>query len=238
MRKVSTLIGLTLFLVLAPAARAEESTPAEDKPAPAEDKAITPPPAPAAAEAAPATGQVAAVPAPTEAAVGPRKLQLGLSFLSMAIGRYTYAPTGESQTEDASFAYGFGLTGSYEVLPGLLVGLAPQITFDVKPKTVSDGAKQVDLLARVAYAYRLPEGLSVYAEVLPGYSMILLKSGAAPKGWVLAFGAGCAMDLSERIFASLGVGYQLGFQHQKVGDTNPEHRTRFLRVALGGGVRF
>ena len=231
MRKLSTFVGLTLF-ALATTARAEEATPVQNK-------APTTAPAPVASMPAPAGGDIAAAPAPNQAAAGPRKLQLGMSFLPMALGKYTYSKTGTPETEDATFAYGLGLSGVYEVLPGLLVGLAPQVTFNVRPKSVEDGAKQVDLMARVAYAYQLPDGLSVYAEVLPGYSLILLKSGAAaPNGLALAFGAGCAMDMTDRIFASLGVGYQLGFQRQAVDAIKVEHRTRYLRVALGGGVRF
>lgn len=236
MRKVSTLVGMTLLLVLAPAARAEDATPVQDKAATPAPASV---PAPAAATAVPAASDVAAAPSPTPATAGPRKFQLGVSFLPMALGKYTYVKTDEPVTQNAYFAYGLGLSGVYEVLPGLLVGLAPQVTFNVRPKeTGATGAKQVDLMARVAYAYQLPAGLSVYAEVLPGYSMILLQKGSAPSGLVLAFGAGCAMDLTDRFFASLGVGYQLGFHNQKVGVIQNENRTRYLRVALGGGVRF
>ena len=250
MRKLSTLVGLTL-LALAGTARAGEAAPAADKAAPAEEKAA---PAadkaaptedkaeataskPEAAEAAPAEGNVAATPVPPQPA-GPRKLEVGLSFLPMAIGKYTYELTGEPEAVDASFAYGVGLSGTYEVLPGLLVGLAPQLTFNVRPKTEEKAAKQLDLLVRVAYVYRLPAGMSIYAEVLPGYSMILLQKGAAPKGMVVAFGAGTTMDLTDRYFASLGVGYQLGFHNQSLGASTAQNRTRYVRVALGGGMRF
>jgi hypothetical protein len=259
MRKLSTFVGLTL-LALAGTARAEEASPAADKAAPAADKAApaaadkaapaadkaaahaadkaaAPTPAPEPAKAGPAEANVAAAPAAAQPAAGPRKLQVGLSFLPMSMGKYTYVKTTDPVSEEAHFAYGLGLSGVYEVLPGLLVGLAPQLTLNVRPKSAADGAKELDVMARVAYAYRLPDGISVFAEVLPGYSMILLKKGAAPKGMVLAFGAGCAMDLSDRTFASIGVGYQIGFQNQS-GSVTVENRTRYLRVALGGGVRF
>jgi hypothetical protein len=245
MRTATTLVGLTLF-ALAGTARAQDAAPAADKAAPPAAKeaaAVEPPPAPApppvgAAQAAPAETNVAATPAPAPAAAGPRKLQLGVSFLPMAMGKYTYVKTTDPVSEEAYFAYGLGLSGVYEVLPGLLVGLAPQLTLNVRPKSAADGAKELDVMARVAYAYRLPDGIRVFAEVLPGYSMILLKRGASPKGFVLGFGAGCAMDLSDRIFASIAVGYQLGFQSQSIGPVTVENRTRYLRVALGGGVRF
>jgi hypothetical protein len=224
-----------------PAAGAEKSALAADKAAdktPEGEKAAASAPAPEAAKAAPAVEVVAAAPEATTESVGARKLQLGLSFLPMSMGKYTYVKTTDPVSEDAYFAYGVGLSAVYEVLPGLLVGLAPQYTLNVRPRSAADGAKQLDVMARVAYAYRLPDGISVFAEVLPGYSMILLKRGAAPKGLVLALGAGCTMDLSARTFASIGVGYQLGFQNQAVGPITVENRTRYLRVALGGGVRF
>jgi hypothetical protein len=187
MRTATTLVGLTLF-ALAGTARAQEAAPAADKAAaPEADKAaaMEPPPAPApapveAANAAPAEGNVAAKPVPAKAEAEQRKLQLGLNFLPMALGKYTYEKAAVPETEDASFAYGVGLSVVYEVLPGLLVGLAPQLTFNVRPKLEANPARQLDLLARIAYAYRLPAGLSIYAEVLPGYSMIMLKQGSAP----------------------------------------------------------
>jgi hypothetical protein len=223
-----------------PAAGAEKAVPAADKATdktPEGEKAAASASASEAAKAAPAE-EVAAAPAPATEAVGPRKLQLGLSFLPMSMGKYTYVKTTDPVSEDAYFAYGVSLSAVYEVLPGLLVGLAPQYTLNVRPRSAADGAKQLDVMARVAYAYRLPDGITVFAEALPGYSMIVLKRGAAPKGLVLAVGAGCTMDLSDRAFASVGVGYQVGFQNQAVGPVTVENRTRYLRVALGGGVRF
>jgi hypothetical protein len=232
MRKASTLASLTLLLALAPAVRAQEATSMEDH--------VTPPaPAAEAKVAAPAASEVVAAPVPTQTAASPSKLQFGASFLSMALGKYTYERSpGNPLTENAHFAYGLSLSGAYEVLPGLLVGLSPQVTFNVRPKTVADKGKQVDVLVRVAYAYRLPDGISVYAEALPGYSLILLKAGASPNGFALALGAGCTMDLTDRYFASLGASYQFGFQRQTVDAIKAEHYTRYLRVALGGGVRF
>jgi hypothetical protein len=239
-------------LALASTARAEEAAPAADKAAPSadkaapadkatSDKAASPDkkaaPTPAPDKAAPPPVEVAAATATEAPAARPRKLQLGLSFLPMSMGKYTYVKTTSPISEEAYFAYGVGLSAVYEVLPGLLVGLAPQLTLNVRPKSNADGAKELDVMARVAYSYRLPDGISVFAEVLPGYSLILLKRGAAPKGLVLGFGAGCAMDLSARTFASIGVGYQIGYQNQS-GSVTVENRTRFLRVALGGGMRF
>lgn len=162
----------------------------------------------------------------------------------MALGRFTYASGDTNPTVDSSFAYGFGLSGGYEVLPGLVVGLAPQLIFNVQPKPLDFGtsavAKQIDILARVAYELRPVDSIAIYAELLPGYSTILPSDDASPSsGLVLAFGVGCAADLTDRFFMSLGVGYQVGFQNQAAESNRTDKlRTKYVRVALGGGVRF
>ncbi len=237
MRKVSTLVGLTLF-ALAGMARAQEAAPGAADPAPpVGDAASTP--APAAASAAPhATEAVASTPASTTPVVPRKKIQVGLSFLPMAAGTFTSSPGGQPKAADAAFAYGFGLTACYEVLRGLLVGIAPQLIYSVKGKTDPTAAKQLDLMLRVAYAYQLLDGISVYAEGLGGYSKILAPVGDSPAGLVLAFGAGGAMDLTDRIFANLGLGYEKGFQNRTQDSVTLQTRTQYVRVTLGGGVKF
>jgi hypothetical protein len=244
MRTTSTLVGLTLFALTA-TARAEEAAPAAATAEPPTAGVASPAHAsdpkeasPAAVATAPATG-----PAAPDIKLPPphRKLQVGLSFLPMALGRYTQSPnTVETVTSDASFAYGFGLSVGYEAMPGLLVGIAPQMIFNVEEKTPevagSSPQKQIDLMARVAYALPITDNTTVYAEVLPGYSVI--RSAAAPKGLVLAFGAGAAIDMTDRIFVNLGVGYQMGFQSWSEGANTFQTRTKYVRVALGGGVKF
>ncbi len=226
MRKVSTLVGMTLF-ALATTASAQETKPAD----------ATTAPAPAAAVAV-------ATPAPVQPAASKRKIQVGLSFLPMAMGRYTFSDTYTTTASfEASFAYGLGLSAGYEVLPGLVVGVAPQVIFNVQPKPLEAAnpavARQYDLMARVAYEFRFVDSIAVYAEVLPGYSRISPSDDASPSsGLVLAFGVGCAADLTDRFFVSLGGGYQMGFQSQTVGVHTLELRTKYVRVAMGGGVRF
>ena len=256
MRKVGTLVALTLA-ALATTARAQEAPPAVAPPA---DEAPAPAAAPEPAAVAPPAGDVAAAAAPEAAAVAPpagdvaaaaapepapppvarKKLQIGLSFLPMALGRFTITAGGLTDTHDMAFAYGFGIVAGYEVLPGLSVGIAPQAILNVQTKEESPGAaRQIDLMARLAYAYPVAETIEIFAEVLPGYSLIQPPGGKSPTGWVVAFGAGCAMDVTHRIFASLGVGYQMGFQKRPAeGSIEPEGKTKFLRVALGGGVKF
>ena len=55
---------------------------------------------------------------------------------------------------------------------------------------------------------------------------------------VLAIGAGCAMDMTDRFFINIGAGYQIGFQSQDEGIHQMELRTRYVRLAMGGGVKF
>jgi hypothetical protein len=221
MRITSTLIGLTtLFALGSGSARAQ--TPAAAVPA-GQPVAVAPSPEPAA---------------PSAPAV--RKLHVGLSFLPMGMGKYIYSPdTMSTVKSNAAFAYGFGLSVGYEILPRLVVGVAPQAVFNVKekePEIASNPVREYDLLARVAYVMPVVEGTSIYAEVLPGYSVIMNDAGA--KGVVVAFGLGANIDLGERVFVSLAAGYQLGFQSWSEGTNTFQTRTRFVRMAIGGGVRF
>ncbi len=234
MRKLSTFIGLSLF-ALAATASAQEAAPA------AATKAAPAVPAAAPASPVPAAANVAAAPAPAQPTTSRRKLQIGLSFLPMALGKYTWARNGMNTTENAPFAYGLGISVGYQVLPGLTLGVAPQAIFDVRTKPAEaeefgpPTGKQFDLMARVAYQYQVVDTIGVYAEFLPGYS--LLKAGETAKGLVLGFGAGVSMDLTDRFFANLGVGYQLGFQKVALANSKVDQSTRFARVALGGGVK-
>src|SRR5580765_720705 len=117
MRTASTLVGLTL-VALGAGARAEDGVPA------------APPGAPAILAPAPAETVVAPVllaPPPEPPA---RRLEVGVAFLPMAVGKIT-APIGTKEvTGDASFAYGVGLSASYKIIAGLGVGLAPQAIFN------------------------------------------------------------------------------------------------------------
>lgn len=250
MRNPSSLIALTIF-ALAGTASAKEAAHTTEKAAPekAAPEKATPekaaPPAGGAAASAPTPAPPAAATsvagdltaAPT-AAPKQRRFQLGLAFMPMARGKFTSSPSGTPKTVDAAFAYGISLAASYEVLSGLLVGLAPQLTLNVKDKKDPAVAKELDILARVAYAYRPADTITVYAEVLPGYSLILPPSGGVAKGFVLAFGAGTAMDFTDRYFANIGLGYQIGYQNRMEESTQLQTRTSYIRVTIGGGVRF
>ena len=241
MRTTSTLVGLVLFALTA-TARAEEAAPAAAAAAPPAGEAAAAPastPPPAATQSAPLADNAAdaLTPVAEQPAVSRRRWQVGLSFLPMAAGRFT-STVSTTETNDAAFAYGVSLAAGYEILRGLSVGLAPQLILNVKDKTSSSTAKQFDLMARVAYAYPVVETISIYAEVLPGYSLIIPPTGGFPRGMVVAFGGGCAINLTDRVFVNLGVDYQMGFQTRYDSGVGFETRTTYLRASLGGGVKF
>jgi hypothetical protein len=234
MRKTSTLIGLIL-VALGAGARAEESTPAAPRPT-----AIIVP--------------VPAVPAPTAAVVDPfpaappasppSRWRIGLAFLPMGLGKLTTPVGGEPIQGDASLAYGVGLSASYRIIAGFSVGVAPQIisnvNYKVPPAGIAppDAVRETDLMARLAYTFPIVETIGVYVEALPGYSLLAQAGGSPAKGFVVAFDAGADMGITNRIFANLAAGYQLGFQSLTVAGEKVDTRTRYVRVSLGGGVRF
>jgi hypothetical protein len=214
------LVGASV-VALASAARAQAPAPAAPAPVPPD----------AGLAAAPAFAPPPAAPAEPK-----RRLQIGLSFLPMARGKLTASAAGMSNTVDGAFAYGIGLSAGYEVIPGLIVGLAPQVIFNGKPKdSPADGGKQWDVMARVAYAYTIPEIITLYAEVLPGYSIFYPPGTSSSKGLIVAAGIGAAVDITQQVFVNLGVGYQMGFQSQTA---TADYQTNYIRVALGGGVKF
>ena len=170
----------------------------------------------------------------------PRR-EVSLSLLPMGLGRFTQSGGGMVTTDDAAFSYGLALHAGYTVIPGLTVGLVPQLLLNVKPK-IQDGnaAQEIDLLTRVAYSQQLVDSIGLFVEVLPGYSLIHPpNNGDNSMGFVLGLGGGVTMPLSDRAFATFGVGYQVGFQKHPPADKSPEGpSTRYVRVAIGVGTKF
>jgi hypothetical protein len=214
MRKAGVLVVLA-WSALGGSARADEAAPT----APAERSPASP-------------GDVLASrpPEASEAGVGKnRKMDGGAAFLLMPIGK-------ANDDYDLAFAYGVGVSLGYRLSRGLSVGLAPQVLFNIKHRDV-DPQRQYDLMARMAYTLPIAAKVAVYGEILPGYSIISPPRGDSARGFVVALGAGAAVDVTNRVFANLGVGYQWGFQTIWVDGTRYWDRDRFLRVALGGGMR-
>ncbi|HEY4185951.1 MAG TPA: outer membrane beta-barrel protein [Polyangia bacterium] len=147
-----------------------------------------------------------------------------------------------TDTVDSTFASGVGLSASVDVFHGLMVGIAPQAIFKGKVKAQPDGTettfgsdKQIDLMLRVAYAYTIPDVVTLYAELLPGYSTVSSDVTDTSKGLVLAYGIGAELDVAKRVFANLGIGYEMGFQ--RVSSTSI-YRHDYVRAAIGVGTRF
>jgi hypothetical protein len=226
MRRLNLIVALALFVPVS-TARAQEEAPAATEP-----------------DAVPAEATLA----PAAAGTPANNFQVGVAFLPMLLGKVATGPSGSDTSSNLDFAYGVGLSFGYRVLAGLSVGIAPQVVFHLTSKdsagySVIDSEKEYDLLARIAYAYTVAPKVDVYAEILPGYSFLtynqILQGSKAPKahGVVLGGGLGVAFAISERFFVNAGVGYQQGFQVSH-GISDRDVKTKFVRIALGGGVKF
>ena len=196
----------------------------------------------------PTAAPAEAAPAPAVASAPANNFQIGVVFLPMLLGRLATGPSGDDTSSNLDFAYGVGLSFGYRVFAGLSVGIAPQIVFHLTSKDsggypVIESEKEYDLMARIAYAYAVSPKLDVYAEVLPGYSLVtynkIVLGSQAPRarGIVGGGGLGAAFAITDRFFANAGVGYQVGFQVSH-GISDRDVKTKFLRFALGGGVKF
>lgn len=237
MRKaiIGTLVGLIIAVATAAPAHAQGPTPVPAATAQPAAPAAAPEPVVVPAEAPP--------PDPSR-----RRLQVGVAFLPMSLGRFNAVYGGMPIAADAALAPGFGVSVGYDVIPGLSVGLSPQMLFNVGTKEDPTGggqavamAREIDVMARIAYAYPIAEGIRIFAEVLPGYSLILPQGsqGDPAKGFVIAGGLGADLLLTERAFVTLAGGYQHGFQ-TRVDDkgVSTHVQTSYIRIALGGGWRF
>ena len=220
MKRLTTLLSILAGCLMSTVAVAQEASPAEP--------------------AAPIANPAPSVSAPASEG----KLQIGISFLPMVLGqeRSPNMVTGATATRDLAVAYGFAPAIGYVVLPGLTVGIAPQLILNVKDKAgPASASKEYDLTARIAYAYAVVPTISVYAEFLPGYSIISLSSDYPgirnPMGIVLAGGVGATMDVSDLAFVNLGIGYQYGTQTTTFFGMDFDVKTRFVRIAIGGGVK-
>jgi TolB-like protein len=184
---------------------------------------------------APAQPLIAA-PAPEVAPVASgNKFHIGINFLPIALGKMAFSG---SPSADLKFTYGVGILAGYEVL-GLSVGIASQFLPGINCNDCTgDAAKEYDFMLRVAFAYTVMPKLAVYVEVLPGYSILAVPYADNPKGFVLAFGAGATFDITGQLFANLGIGYQRGYQATDGNNHYDDFCTKFLRIAVGLGMKF
>jgi hypothetical protein len=237
MHKMSLLLGLLALAWAGPAA-------GQDLPADAQP--VSPTAGADTERSAAAAPSLMAAPLPP-AAEREDRMYVGVAFLPMVLGKLQGGNEALIPSTDAAVAYGVGLSFGYTFVRGLSIGVAPQVLFNVKPKgDPNDAATECDLLARLAYTHALTRSFAIYGELLPGYSVVVLPgrlTDAAgvdvshPKGMVVAFGAGASLEITDRYFVNLGLGFQLGSQKGSVGGISFNDKTKFVRIAIGGGVR-
>lgn len=196
--------------------------------------------APSASAAEP---PASAPPPPVAEATAPAsqsRLQVSITCLALPVGQVVHDWGHEAPNDqiylDSAFAYGVSPSVSYVLVRGLSIGLAPQFLFHVKAQQYSSSVgvnRELDWMARVAYAIPLLDKLALYIELLPGYSY-LTGDGPHAQGFVLGIGAGATIDLPGNLYANLGVGYQDGSQESGGGY---DFSTRFTRIALGVGMK-
>jgi hypothetical protein len=203
------------------------------------------------AVALPAHAEPTGAPPPETAAAQPAldtppphpRFQVTVSYLPMAYGKITSKIAGHTDTGDSAFASGVGLAASANIYKGFMVGIVPQAIWKAKVKAdpMSGAATkfgtdtEYDLLLRLAYAYQIPGVATFYAEIMPGYSTLYPATADTAKGLVMVYGIGGELDMTKRIFANFGIGYQTGYQTET---STAFYRNKFVRVALGVGVRF
>jgi TolB-like protein len=176
------------------------------------------------------------------------KLQLGLSFLPMALGRAPISSSDikfDAHTASVPLAYGLGLSLDYRLTSKLTIGLAPQVVFRFTPNDYyMPNTTEYDLMMRIAYTFIVFPKLALYVEALPGYAILDFSWSyygfKTASGLVMAGGLGAMTDLSDRLFVSFGIGYQAIFQSSSVSSSYGDEfwfKTRFLRIALGVGMK-
>ncbi len=237
----------TVALVVAAWAGSLPALPAASPPT--TPAAGSPLPSPSPTDSPPSDGEVLAAeqPRPTPGP-GEGRVEIAVSFLPMLLGRVVTNLNGPDTSFDLDAGYGLSLALAVRIFAGLSLGLAPQVVFHLSAKdaagyTVIDSEREYDLMARIAYAYGVIPRLKVYAELLPGYSLVtyhmIVLGAQAPnaRGTVFGGGLGAAYAIDDRFFAKVGIGYQVGSQISH-GIRDVDLETSFLRLDLGGGVRF
>jgi hypothetical protein len=127
----------------------------------------------------------------------------------------------------------------------LFLGIGSQYVYWLHD-SLADGpaaGSETDLHARIGANSRLTESWHLFGYLAPGYSVLVspttgLPRSTNPRGLVVAGSVGTAVDLHPALYFTLELGYQEGFQVDRV-DTGPpvDHSTRFVHVGMGLGLR-
>ena len=192
-----------------------------------------------------AIAQTEPVPVPA-APVGLRTTPIGRMRLSFSV---VPAPLGSIESTlpivgdvsaDTAFAFGLRPAFDYSVNEYFFVGFSPQLMLNVKgdDDDDTDASKALDLLVRVGAHAPVAEKVHLYGFLSPGYSIIYPAAGDQdPAGFVLGVTAGGMYSFTDRLFASLDVGYQLGFQEFTVAGGDFDFHLRYLLIGAGVGMR-
>ncbi|MCK6544595.1 porin family protein [Myxococcota bacterium] len=141
----------------------------------------------------------------------------------------------------------FGVTGhvDYAISRYFLVGVMPQVLFGIVTEADAgepdqSALSQLDLMLRLTGGFDATQALKIYGYVAPGYSILFMYDDWGyddPAGFVLAVGAGASYDVGRRMYLSLDLGYQAGFQSLEDAGRTAEVTTSFLTLGLGLGFR-
>ncbi len=184
------------------------------------------------------------------------QVNVGLGLQVMTAGTLRAAATGPggafTDSAEADDATGLSASIDYFLTRHLAVGLSPRLIFNVKEKNDTDAAKQLDLLARLSWVQPVSTSLHLFAQVNPGYSVILMPQAFRnnfpglesndPRGFILDFGVGMQFSLSPNAYVGFDVGYLVGFQTMTLkgpgGSLDVDLRTDYLRLGALLGVKF
>jgi hypothetical protein len=168
------------------------------------------------------------------------KIAVGAQVELLPLGSFHLASGQLSRNDSAEIAYGVSGTFDYALHRYLSIGFAPRLVMNVIAKDVAnpDAAQQVDLRVRLKAHAQVAPGVEVYGYVAPGYSILFDRGSDNISGLAIAFGAGVTYDLSPSTFLSGEVGYQVGFQSEKVLGQTVDLHASYLHVGFGAGARF
>jgi hypothetical protein len=197
-----------------------------DAPVPAADPLPPLPPPPPSPRPTVAVRAAAAPSPPSE------PMKLGVMFSLLPTGTLS-----STVSNDSVFAMAVAPFFDVGVSPYFAIGLSPQVVFRVKGDGVAgESAKEFDLRARLTVRAPVSPGVAAFARLSQGYSIIALPSAptasssqANSTGAVVDFSVGTEVALVPRLFLTVDLGYQVGFQSS--GDS--DLKTRYLHIGAG-----
>lgn len=166
-------------------------------------------------------------------------MRLGGDLRLNPIGKIKIGSGDRSSSTDTVIALGFVGHADYVISPNLMIGLMPQVLFNVKGENDDDSATQLDLMARLTGMFPLNEGLNLFGYGAGGYSFIFVPDlDDDPNGLVLDLGGGASYSLGPTTQLNFDLGYQLGFQGVSVNGRSIDIQTNFLHFGVGIATRF